>query len=227
MLGSWAGFALGIVSFPAWESSKIFLLNPISWVIPFVGDFFSYGLLFYVIALFTLPVVFFVYGWIIHAVLRKIGRENPGVIIILVSMLVILPTVYGLIKDQQTFQAALKSADSDIHAAKALPEGTQRTGEDFRRESVAMNAIMVMAKAETDVASFMDKMMSIARNESIAIDVRLTALDSLSSKVSAMSSDQKKNLSDQLVSFDTSYLSGADKERMVGRITNLQKLLAQ
>lgn len=72
-----------------------------------------------------------------------------------------------------------------------------------------------------------DTVLSVARDESRLIDVRLTALQALAPKVSGMTADQKRVLSDQLASFDTSRLSDMDRERVAGRITMLQNLLAK
>jgi len=232
MLGSQVGFILGLFAIPsAYIANHVLFLHPFAWLYFFgvqIGDPEGIGIL----AVLTLWAVFFVYGWVIHSFLRKIGQDNPVLVIILVSMLVILPVTYGLIKDQQTFQASLNSADSDILAAKATTEGVQRNADQFNRESVAMNAIMVMAKAETDISMFTNKMLSVAQDESIAIDVRLTAVDILGSKVGEMSSNQKKTLNDQLLMLGdhvnkSSTAGDMDKERMAGRITMLQNLLAK
>jgi hypothetical protein len=226
MLGSWTGFVLGIVSVAsAYITNHVLFLHPIVWA-------YSLGLLganvdsegLGILAALTLPIVFFIYGWGIHLILRKINRENSIVVIILVAMIVVLPTMYGLVKDQQTFKATVNSADSDIRAAKALPEGTQRTGEDFRRESVAMNAIMAIAKAEPDTSVFVSKMLSIAHDESVAIDVRLTALEALMPRIDVMNSNEKLELSRQLELF-TGQLTGVNNERMDARISALQKKL--
>gem|GEM_PF-3949262 len=75
--------------------------------------------------------------------------------------------------------------------------------------------------------SSVETVLSVARDESLMIDVRLTALEALAPKVSSMTADQKRVLSSQLSSFDTSRLSDMDKERVAGRIHMLQDLLAK
>lgn len=228
MWGSWLGFILGIlVISSSYLSNHVVFLHPFAWAY-YLGaetDWEGLGIL----AVLTMPIIFFIYGWLIHFFFRKISKENPLIIFIIILMLVVLPYTYGTLKDKLTFQKTLNSADSIIYSAKAV-SAEKRTSDDLYRESKAMNAIMVMSQAEKDISQFTNEMFVIASDESVAIDVRLTAIEVLVPKVGMMNQVQKKNLSEQLLSLSnkvnkSSQMPLVDKERMNMRITNLQNVL--
>lgn len=230
MWGSWFGLVLGLLTFPLWEHYKVVSLNPISWVIPFVGDFFSYGLVYYVIALFTLPIALFLYGWGIHLIFRKINKESRVVISLVILIIVAFPVVSVGIREYLALRDTLEHADLYINSARALPEGSVRNAKDFSREATSMNAVTEMAKTEKNIPTVINKMLIIAADESLAIDVRLTALESLFPKIDKMNANEKNTLSDRLVLLGdqvskSGQLSDTSKERMAGRISMLQKSL--
>jgi hypothetical protein len=150
MWGSWFGLVLGALIIPL--EDMVFVLNPIIWPFLFVDVDVGHdiGLLIGLIAIFTLPIALFIYGWGAHSFFRKINREKLAYILPVILLIVASPITYAYIKAQQTFQAALNFADFDISSAKAIPDAAQRTSDDMRRESIAMNAIEVIAKAEQD-----------------------------------------------------------------------------
>ncbi len=134
--------------------------------------------------------------------------------------------IEALIKLDPSLTQVFDVVMSAVRSAKALPEGEQRTAEDFARESIAMHAVTAIAAASGSQAT--DRMLAIARDESIAIDVRLTSLEALAPKVGTMNSSEKKNLSDKLGLLSEQVTKSnnlSDKERMNGRITMLQNLL--
>lgn len=232
MWGSWFGFGLGILTFPLWEHYGVVSLNPISWIIPFVGDFFSYGIVFYATALFTLPVALFFYGWGINSFFRMIDRENKIVVSLVIFLIVAFPIATRGISDYLALQDTLNHSDLYINSAKVLPEDSNRNASDFKNESISMNAVTETAKAEKNIPLVINKMMSIAGDESLAVDVRLTALESLAPKLdqNKMNTDEKKTLSEKLLLLSSqvnksTQLNDMNKERMNGRISMLQKML--
>src|SRR3989344_1077473 len=222
MLGSWVGLIIGIISTVAFvippfaeysvgESTAVTtvllgvlgglvrlpqLTNPLIFVIwPILP-----------IVLLT-PVFTFLYGWGIHSICRKFKIEDVIKGLVVIVILIIAFGVYEYVRSKQVFQAKLNSAGVDIHSSN---------------ETVAMNAVMMTADAETDNLVVIDKMLSIATDESLMIDVRLTALESLTGKINKMSSSEKQYLRDKISSFNPTGLDGGgDQERMTGRITML------
>lgn len=135
----------------------------------------------------------------------------------------------SLIKLDPSSTQTVNVANAAIHSAKAVPTIEQTAG-DVEREVIAMHA--VIAVAEADGSQGMDRMLDIARDESVAIDVRLTSLQALAPKVSAMSPGEMNALGELLVTLGeqvskSSQLSEMNQQRMAIRITLLQKLLAE
>lgn len=117
--------------------------------------------------------------------------------------------------------------NSVIHSAQAVPT-MERTASDMEREAIAMHA--VMAVAEASGSQSMDRMLVVARDESVAVDVRLTSLQALAQKVSTMNPGEKSILAEQLVTLGdqvnkSSQLSEMNQQRMAARIAMLQKML--
>jgi CHASE3 domain sensor protein len=136
--------------------------------------------------------------------------------------------IQALIKLDPSLSQTLNIVMSVIHSAKAIPDGQQRTTSDLDRERVAMAAVSAIAAAGGQ--QIIDRLLAVARDESVAIDVRLTSLEALASKVGTMSSSEQSTTSSQLVTLSnqvskSGQLSDMNKERMAGRITMLQKLL--
>lgn len=119
--------------------------------------------------------------------------------------------------------------DSAIHSAKAVPT-MERKANDLNREIIAMHTVMAVAESEADSSQAIDSMLTIARDESVAIDVRLTSLEVLAPKVGVMSPSEMGTLRDQLVrlgepAYRSGQLSKVDQQRMAARIVMLRKLL--
>lgn len=170
------------------------------------------------------------------------GRETPAIsifrklekkeIIKLLIIIVIPITViyfYQYIKYQKDSLRTLSTAASDIDASRMIWAEQSREVQ-MKREAIAMNAVVETAKAERNILLAIDKMLLIASDESHAVDVRLTALESLAPKIEKMNQDEKKILSDKLVTLNEQViksiqLAEMNKERMAMRITMLQKML--
>lgn len=137
--------------------------------------------------------------------------------------------ISSLIKLDPCSPRTASVVDSAIHSAKAVPT-MERKASDLNHEIIAMHTVMAVAEAEADGSQAIDRMLTIARDDSVAIDVRLTALEALAPKVSAMSPSELGTLGDQLapIGDDTRrsrQLSKIDQQRMAARIVMLRKLL--
>lgn len=135
--------------------------------------------------------------------------------------------ISSLIKLDPSSTQTVNVVSSVIHSAQAVPT-MERTASDMEREAIAMHA--VMAVAEADGPQAMDRMLAIARDESVAVDVRLTSLQVLAPKVNAMNPNEINILAEQLVALGdqvskSSQLSEMNQQRIVTRITILQKML--
>lgn len=118
-------------------------------------------------------------------------------------------------------------ASSVIHSAHAVPT-MERTASDMNREAIAMHTVTALAEADGSKATA--RMLSIARDESVAIDVRLTSLEALAPKVSTMKPGQINTLGNQLVRLGdqvrkSGQLSKMNQQRMAERISMLKKML--
>lgn len=137
--------------------------------------------------------------------------------------------ISSLIKLDPRSPQTASVVDSAIHSAKAVPT-MERTANDLNREIIAMHTVMAVAEAEADGSQAIDSMLTIARDESVAIDVRLTSLEVLAPKVSAMSPSEMGSLGDQLARLGdqarrSAQLSKVDQQRMATRIVMLQERL--
>ena len=136
--------------------------------------------------------------------------------------------VSSLIKLDPSSTQTVHLVDSVVHSAKAVPT-MERTASDMEREAIAMHTVTAVAE-KADGSQAIDKMLGIARDESVAVDVRLTSLESLAPKVNAMSPAERNSLSEQLVTLGnqvdkSSQLAEMNQQRMTARITLLQKML--
>lgn len=137
----------------------------------------------------------------------------------------------SLIKLDPTSTQTTNVVSTVIHSAQPVPT-MERTASDMEREALAMHTVMAVAEAEANGFQAMDRMLAIARDESVAVDVRLTSLEALAPKVSAMSPSEKNTLGEQLVTLGeqvskSSQLAEMNQQRMAARITLLQKMLAE
>jgi len=117
--------------------------------------------------------------------------------------------------------------DKVIHAARPV-EPSQRSLSDLENERVAMVAVVAIGQS-TDPAA-RRKLLSIASDRSTAIDVRLTALESMTPS-NAITATAKTALHDEMVSFerqltDSTDLSDVSRERMLARVRKLLTLTA-
>jgi hypothetical protein len=115
-----------------------------------------------------------------------------------------------------------------IRAAKPMAL-LDRSATDFDNERIAMHAVEAIGRLAG--AGSRGKLLSIAGDEAIAVDVRLTALESLAPSVATMAKADRAALSDQLAELErrvseSEQLNEMSKERMQGRIRMLNKLVA-
>lgn len=115
-----------------------------------------------------------------------------------------------------------------IGSAKPVPI-PERTVSDLDNERIAMHAIQAMGQSANSETS--QKLLLIAGDESVAVDVRLTALQSLAGNADAMPNSEKVPLYDQMAELrqrvtESKQLNEMNKERMFGRIGMLQKMTA-
>lgn len=247
MWGSWVGFILGIIGIFGYLVAPFFLIdssilldnlfignlqafggglmttNPIFWLSVL---FFGEGAirLILIIAL-TTPLVLFLYGWGIHSIFRKLNKT--GRIILSITILVILGLVFlsSYLIINTAINKRLSTLESDIHS---------------RDDTIAMNAVMLKEKSETNTIAAMDKMFYIARDESILIDARLIAIQSLSSRVTTMNSNEKSILTEYLdnlnyqintqnktldLSKESDQMIKFNNDRLTSRIVILQNLV--
>jgi len=135
--------------------------------------------------------------------------------------------ISSLIKLDPTSTQAASVASSTIHSARAVPT-MERTASDMSREAIAMHAVTALAVADGSKAT--DRMLAIARDESVAIDVRLTSLEALAPKTSTMTPSEMNTLGKQLVTLGdqvnkSSQLSKMNQQRIAARISMLRKML--
>lgn len=219
MLGSWTGFILGILTISsAYIANHVVFLHPFAWAYFFGVQMDSEGV--GILAILTMPILFFIYGWIIHSVLRKVGRENPVVVIILVSMLVASPVVYGIISDR----TAVHTAYSDINSAELLPGGKINTNQ----ESAAVDGISKIVAGESSTRIIVDKMLLIASDESLVINARLEAFRVAISYADPYGTiNQKEKIIKQLAILDeqvnrSNQISKDEKEALSSRVSELK-----
>lgn len=113
-----------------------------------------------------------------------------------------------------------------IHSAKPVPT-LERSASDLDNERIAMHAIQAMGQSANSETG--QKLLLIASDESVAVDVRLTALDSLAANAGAMPNSAKTALNDQMAELrqrvtESTQMDEMNKERMFGRIGRLQKM---
>ena len=115
-------------------------------------------------------------------------------------------------------------ADDAIHAAKesASPD---RTADDIYREALAMHVVMAVARATP--RGINDKMLPIALDASLTVNVRIAALEALTSTVSAMTRNDIESLVSRLPSLEeqvrtSATLSGVSQTRMTTRLRALR-----
>lgn len=166
---------------------------------------------------------------LVVSIFRKLEKKEIINLFIIIVVPVTISYSYLYIKYQNASQRTLSSAAFDIDASR-MQGAEQSLGDQMQKESIAMNAVVETAKAEHNILIAIDKMLSIAGDEPQAVDVRLTALESLAPKIGEMNQSEKKILSDKLATFSeqvnkSTQLSEMNKERMAGRITMLQKML--
>jgi len=136
-------------------------------------------------------------------------------------------SIGALIKLDPTSEKTNYLIKSVISSAKPVSI-TERSINDLDNERIAMHAIEAIGKyggVET-----IKKLLIIAGDESVAVDVRLTALESLAPKVREMNTTEMAKLRDQLVSLSdqvikSGQLSEMNQERMAYRINMLKNLL--
>ena len=115
-----------------------------------------------------------------------------------------------------------------IGSAKPVPI-PERTVSDLDNERIAMHAIQAMAQSANFKTS--QKLLLIASDESVAVDVRLTALESLTANAGAMSNSARSALYDRMAELSqrvtaSEQLNEMNKERMFRGIGMLQKMTA-
>jgi hypothetical protein len=135
--------------------------------------------------------------------------------------------ISALIKLDPSSTQTLNVVSSAIHSAKAVPT-MERTASDINREAIAMHT--VTAVAEAGGSQVIDRMLVIARDEFIAVDVRLTSLEALAPKVSEMNASELGTLAKQLVRLGeqvskSMHLSERNQQRMAVRLNMLQGML--
>ncbi len=114
-----------------------------------------------------------------------------------------------------------------VNAAKPIPSA-ERSASDLGRESVAMNAVIAMGHSGAPNTN--QKLLSIASDKSTAVDVRITALESIASRVDKIAASERALLNNKVVEFEENVpkeqiLSSVNKERMLTRIRTLQKMI--
>ena len=112
--------------------------------------------------------------------------------------------------------------------AKPVPT-LERSASDLDNERIAMHTIQAMGQSANSETS--QKLLSIASDESVAADVRLTALETLTANADAMPNSAKTALNNQMAELrqrvtESKQLDETNKERMFGRIGRLQKMTA-
>jgi hypothetical protein len=115
-----------------------------------------------------------------------------------------------------------------IRSAKPVPI-FERSASDLDNERIAMHAIQAMGQSANSETS--QKLLLIASDESVAVDVRLTALEALAPNIGAMPNSATVALYGQIAELqqrvtESKQLDGTNKERMFGRIRMLQKMTA-
>lgn len=115
-----------------------------------------------------------------------------------------------------------------IHSAKAVPT-IEGSAADLTSEVIAMHAVEAMGRSDNPGTN--QELFLIASDESVAVDVRLTALQSLMVKASAMPAAVKMDLNVSVAALEqriteSTQLSGVNKERMFARIRMLKRMTA-
>lgn len=105
---------------------------------------------------------------------------------------------------------------------------TDETARDIDRAVIAMHALMALA--ETGGGQSVDRMLGIAGDDAVIIDVRLTALQVLTPLVSDMSREEKNSLRTDLNTLsaevnNSTRISEMDRQRIAARVSRLQQLI--
>ncbi len=74
MWGSWIGFVLGLLFI--FVEDVVFIVHPFSYLLSLcssAGDEYNCRVKYGLIILITMPIISFIYGWIVHSIFRKIS----------------------------------------------------------------------------------------------------------------------------------------------------------
>ena len=135
----------------------------------------------------------------------------------------------SLIRLDSSSPATANIVNAAIASAKPVSPKDE-TARDIDREVIAMHA--VMALAETGGRQSVERMLTMAADDALVIDVRLTALQALAPIVQDMSRVEKDELNALLSmlgdrAHHSRQISELDRQRIAARIARLQQLIGR
>jgi hypothetical protein len=137
-------------------------------------------------------------------------------------------SIRGLISLDPSSAETSALVEEIVHAARPVPS-LNRSVRDFDNERLAMHA--VQALGQSDAEGISERLLLIAIDDTIAVDVRLTALDSLAIIAGEMPDSARASLYQELVgirqqTMESTQLSETNRGRMLLRISILQNQTA-
>lgn len=188
MLGSWIGFIFGIIGSATSDiylnssdqsgasydnfGDLLVMYNPLFWVaFPVLS---KTGLM--LVTIITTPILFFIYGWVVHSIFRKSNSLIRIIFASIVALCVVVSLVYSYSISYLTYldngSKSFNFLDTYIYSQMA-------------------KKIIEKSEVEKDNIYVISEMFKIAGHESIPVTIKVGALESLASRVNTMNSDEK------------------------------------
>lgn len=209
MWGSWIGFGLGTISTIQYVSQGSFLPDmPFFILLDKIFEIFQFLNVITILIQWPLlpvimltPIFTFLYGWGIHSLFRKFGWKLNGWKL-LIEISVVLIIVFFI-------------TDSQLHWFQTIERN--RPSPETEKLIQTNNSLL-------------NDIFNTVRDQSIAINTRLEAIEIMVGKLASLSSPLKLILADLLTELNSqvyasSQLSDTDKQQMYLRINALKELV--
>lgn len=106
--GSWVGLGIGVLAIILGVAEHNFMwFSFVMWTGVFIDPKnYDLGILIGLVAILTLPIVFFLYGWGINIIFDKLGRVGRSILLAVILTLFVINLAYIYTSGRQAFQAA-------------------------------------------------------------------------------------------------------------------------